>query len=90
MAKPSRFSKTINFQFLLLLGLSVMVECSSSSKNQESLHRTLFSIQVMQTPQEILTLIVDFIKVWTMWGWRFTLRFCGWLFDPYLNVIEKY
>ena len=35
-------------------------------------------------------MIVDFVKVWTNWGWRFSLRFCGWLFDPYLNVIEKY
>jgi len=90
MAKPSRFSKTLNFKFLLLLSISVIVECSPSFKGQESLHRTLSSIQVMQTPQEILTLIVEFVKVWAMWGWRFTLRFCGWLFDPYLNVIEKY
>ena len=90
MAKPSRFSKTLSLQFLLLLGLSVMVVSLSSSNNKESLHRPEPSIQVRQTPQEILTVIVDFVKVWAMWGWRFTLRFCGWLFDPYLNVIEKY
>ena len=87
MAKSSLFSRTLAFQCLLLFCLSaVVVVCSSFTKNQEPVP----PIQVRQTPQEILTAITDFVKGWINWGWRFTLRFCGWLFDPYLNVIEKY
>ena len=87
MAKSSLFSRTLAFQCLLLLCLSaVIVVCSSFTKNQDPVS----PIQVRQTPQEILTAITDFVKEWMNWGWRFTLRFCGWLFDPYLNVIEKY
>ena len=90
MANSILFQKSQRYQFLILFGLYLVAECSSAIKNEESMDRTQSSIRVRQTPQEIVTIVVDFVKVWIMWGWRFSLRFCGWLFDPYLNVIEKY
>ena len=50
----------------------------------------LTSLMGVKQSDDLLATLIYWIDYGLGYAWKFSLRFIGWLFDPYLNIIEKY